>query len=75
MEKHKYVIIRPAHNVGRVMVLDKEFYHKHMLEPLSDRSTYKKLGRDSTIAYREQLMALIGLARDIRFSIKRNTGT
>lgn len=45
----KDVIIRPADKGGGVVMLDKEFYHRPLLDLLNDKVTFKRLASDPNI--------------------------
>lgn len=59
LEKKKDIIIRPADKGGGVVILEKTFYHKQLVDMLGDRTTYCRLSSDPTNEYRAQLSALV----------------
>lgn len=60
LEKRKEIIIRPV-DKGGVVIMTKDFYHDQISEMLSDSETYRKLDRDPTSQYREELEILVDL--------------
>lgn len=59
LEKRKDIIVRPVDKGGGVVILLKEFYHNQLTEMLTNGKTYKKLERDPTVQYEEELRLLV----------------
>lgn len=49
-----------------MVILNKEFYHLHLLEMLADEDTYTRLAEDPTVSNRGDLVNLVDYGYDKR---------